>query len=312
GLVFIAFIFLVAGWNTVDSGKVGVTRRFGKIIGTRQAGGFWEQPIGFSMVVYDLRVAKTIQNQRAALCNQQTLFINRAAYQYNLSPDAARTLLETVGTQDTFESNVVVPKLENAMKAITPRYCADRVFPDRARMEQEMEQRLAQDLTKYNVAVDSVDITLADMDFDQGFRASIDAKAKAEQDKLVEQANLDKQKIKNEQEKQQARTDAEKAQLQATGEANAAKARAAGEAESIRLKAVAQAQANKEIRASLTNDLIQYQYALNWNGQLPTTMFGQGGVPFINIPLNGNGQTATGNNGSTTDGGQQRGSTPKR
>jgi len=293
GLAVIVIIFAAAGFRTVDSGKVGVTRRFGKITGTQQAGGFWAQPVGFSMVEYDLRVAKTIEKQQGALCNQQTLLINRAAYQYNLSPKAAAFLLETVGTQDTFERAVVIPKLENAMKSVTPLYCADRVFAERTKVEREMESRLAQDLAKYNIDAASVDITLADVDFDQSYRASIDAKAKAEQDRLVELANLEKQKTKNEQEKQQSRTDAERAQLTAQGEANAVKSRAAGEAESIRLRAQAQAQANKEINSSLTPDLIQYQYALNWNGQLPTTMFGEGGLPLINIPTNPSQQATT-------------------
>lgn len=299
GLAFVAFIFVVAGWNTVDSGKVGVTRNFGRITGTHVAGGFWAQPIGFSMVEYDLRVAKTLEKQQAALKNQQTLFVDKVAYQYNLSPEAASQLLETVGTQDTFEQNVVIPKLENTIKGVTPRFTAEEVFPRRSDMETEMEKKLANDLLKYKVEPSSVDITLADIDFDEGYRASIDAKAKAEQDKQVELANLEKQKTKNLQEIQQAQTDAARAKLAAEGEANATKARAQGEAESTRVKASAQAQANKEIATTLTPELINYQYAQNWNGQMPTTVFGQdGATPFVNVPASDNSPPAAKGNGA--------------
>ncbi len=294
-LGLLGILFLLSGWHTVDSGKVGVTRSFGRITGTRAAGGFWVQPVGFSMVEYDLRVAKTIGDQRAALSNQQTLFINSAAYQYNLTPEAARRLLETVGDQQTFEDRVVTPRLQSAMKRITPQYSAAEVLAKRSEMEQNMEESLAKDLEEYRIESGSVDITLADIDFDPEYRKSIDAKAKAEQDKQVELANLDKQKTKNEQELQQARTDAEKAKLAAQGQANAEHEKARGEADATRLRASAEAAANAEIARSLTPQLISYRYAQNWNGQLPTTSIGEGGVlPTFQLPA---GDANNGNQG---------------
>ncbi|MDP9382109.1 MAG: prohibitin family protein [Chloroflexota bacterium] len=304
GLLLVAGAFALAGWNTVESGKVAVTRRFGEITGTRTAGGFWDNPIGFSMMEYDLRVAKTIQNQQAALKNQQTLFIKDAAYQYNLTPDAARKLLETVGDQQTFERNVVIPKLQNAMKAVTPQYTAEDVFPRRSEIEQKMEQTLAADLKEYEVAAGSVDITLSDVDFDPEFRKAIDAKAKAEQERLVELANLEKQKIRNNQEIQQAQTDAQRAKVAAEGQANAAVANAKGQAEATRTQAAAEAEANEKVGQSLSQDLIRYRYAQNWNGQLPSTMLGDNGfLPTFNVAADGATQTP----GQNTSNGQQAG-----
>lgn len=276
GLLLAAVAFGIAGWNTVDSGNVAVTRRFGQIEGVRGAGGFWAQPIGFSLVEYDLRVVSGLEGEKASLANQQTLNINRVAYQYNLTPEAARQLLEQVGTQETFESRVVIPKLLNAIKIVTPRFTWDKVFPQRGQMEQEIERALAADLADYRIAPGSIDVTLADIGFDPEFSRSIDAKAKAEQDRLVELANLEKQKIRNEQELQQARTDAEKARVAAIGQANATKETASGEAAATLVRAKAEADGNTLVRETLTPALIQYRYAQNWNGQLPTTMLGQG------------------------------------
>jgi regulator of protease activity HflC (stomatin/prohibitin superfamily) len=285
GVIFLGLLFGIAGWNTVDAGRVGVTRRFGEIQDVKGAGGFWANPLGFSVVEYDLRVAKRLDGQEAALKNQQTLSVDSVAYQYNLTPEAARQLLETVGDQETFENNVVVPRLQSAIKRITPQYTADQVFPLRSEMERKMEQALAQDLAEYRIAAGSVDITLADMNFDPEYRKSINAKAKAEQDKQVELANLDKQKTQNERELQQARTDAAKAQLAAEGQAKAAQAQAAGEAQAIRLRAAAEAEANTAVARSVTPALINYRYALNWNGQLPTTTLGgDGASPFFMLP----------------------------
>ncbi len=299
GLGLVGLVFALSSWRTVDSGTVGVTRSFGKITGTRQAGGFFVQPIGFSMVSYDLRVVSQIEKQEAALRNQQTLFVNRAAYQYNLTPDAARVLLERIGRQETFENIVVIPKLQNAIKAVTPNYQAAEVFSKRSEMERQMEATLAEDLAVYGVDKESVDITLADIAFSEEYQQSINAKAKAEQDKLVEEANLDKQLTQSEREILQSRTNAEKAKQEAIGEANAARERAKGEADATRFRAEAEARANNEIRESLTPELINYRYAQNWNGQLPSTVLGQSGAtPLVGLPVtsttpspDGSGQT---------------------
>jgi len=58
---------------------------------------------------------------------------------------------------------------------------------------------------------------------------------------------------------------------------------ARGNAESIRLEAQAQAEANRILAQSLTSELVQYTALQKWNGSLPTTMAGNGSIPFINV-----------------------------
>jgi regulator of protease activity HflC (stomatin/prohibitin superfamily) len=64
-------------------------------------------------------------------------------------------------------------------------------------------------------------------------------------------------------------------------DANIAKAEA--EAKAIILKAEAEAEANKKMAQSLTQALIDYEYAQSWDGKLPTYMSGDSGfVPVMN------------------------------
>ena len=64
-------------------------------------------------------------------------------------------------------------------------------------------------------------------------------------------------------------------------DANIAKAEA--EAKAIILKAEAEAEANKKMAQSLTQALIDYEYAQSWDGKLPTYMSGDNGfVPVMN------------------------------
>jgi regulator of protease activity HflC (stomatin/prohibitin superfamily) len=67
---------------------------------------------------------------------------------------------------------------------------------------------------------------------------------------------------------------------QATAEAQKRVAEAKGEAESVLLKAQAQAQANKELAASITPELVQYRALEKWDGVLPK-MTGSNAIPFV-------------------------------
>ena len=64
-------------------------------------------------------------------------------------------------------------------------------------------------------------------------------------------------------------------------DANIAKAEA--EAKAIILKAEAEAEANKKMAQSLTQALIDYAYAQNWDGKLPIYMGGEGTIPMLDL-----------------------------
>lgn len=80
---------------------------------------------------------------------------------------------------------------------------------------------------------------------------------------------------------QQSKAEADQAIEQARGAKEAAIAKAEGEARSITLKAEAQATANRLVSASLTPQIIQYEFVQKWNGVSPTVL-GQA-LPFFNI-----------------------------
>lgn len=59
---------------------------------------------------------------------------------------------------------------------------------------------------------------------------------------------------------------------------------ARGEAQSLLLKKKAEAEGNLIVSQSLTSELVQYEMAKRWTGELPR-MMGSGAVPFINMNL---------------------------
>ena len=78
--------------------------------------------------------------------------------------------------------------------------------------------------------------------------------------------------------------EAKKVREAAIGEADAAETRARGQAESIRIIAEAQANANRQLSASLSDQVIAYQAMQKWDGILPTVT--GGATPFIQLPVN--------------------------
>ena len=48
-----------------------------------------------------------------------------------------------------------------------------------------------------------------------------------------------------------------------------------------------EAAVNSAIAQSVTPELIEYQYALRWDGKLPTYMMSEGSTPIVNLPMMG-------------------------
>lgn len=85
---------------------------------------------------------------------------------------------------------------------------------------------------------------------------------------------------------QQTRAEAQKAIEAARGEAESKLAVARAEAESVRVRGEAEADAiGAKSRALSSNpNLVQYEIANKWNGELPTSTMGSGSIPLLNLP----------------------------
>ena len=82
----------------------------------------------------------------------------------------------------------------------------------------------------------------------------------------------------------QAQRQAEIVAATATGKGDAAPVQAEGEADALRTKGEAEAMSNAKVAASLTPTLIQQQYLMRWNGQLPQYMLGGDNSLLLQLP----------------------------
>lgn len=203
---------------------------------------------------------------------QQTSVVG--SINYKINPATAMTLFKTVGTN--YKDTLIVPRLLENVKIVFGRYTAENLISKRDLLADEVLELMRTDLESYGITV--MAIAIEDIDFTDSFTNAIEAKQVATQEKLRAQTV-------QEQATMEAEAQAERQRIAAQAEADVAKIQADADAYSITTKAAAEAEANTKINASLTQELIDYVQANNWNGQLPTTFMGADSdtIPILDV-----------------------------
>mgnify|MGYP002573989987 CR=1 FL=1 len=156
-------------------------------------------------------------------------------------------------------------------------YTAEDLVSSRSLMASQIEEVLSKKLAAYNIEL--VGASIENMDFTDAFTDAVEAKQVAEQNKL------------------RAETEAQQRVLEANAAAEIKRIEAEADAYELTTRAEAEAEANRKIAESLTEALIAYTYAENWNGELPTFMTGDGTtLPMFDMSALLNG---TADNGTT-------------
>lgn len=156
--------------------------------------------------------------------------------------------------KDTF----IKPKIVAWTQEVSANYPVTDIFGDkRTEINAELDEYLKDKFDKYGIVIDTVNFTNISVDSETA--AAIQKKVNAQQE--LELANIEAQtaKVQANKEKEVAQISADKAVIEA--KANA---------EATRIAAEAEAEANKEIAASLTPELIEKIKYEKWNGELPT------------------------------------------
>lgn len=159
---------------------------------------------------------------------------------------------------DQIKDTFIKPKVIAWTQEVTARYPVTDIFGDkRTEINEELDVHLREKFDPYGIVIDTVNFT--DISVDAETATAIQKKVTAQQE--LELANIEAQtaKVQANKEKEVAQIQAEKAVINA--EANA---------EVVRIAAEAEAEANREIAASLTPELIDKIKYEKWNGKLPT------------------------------------------
>ena len=256
-------------FGKVPTGQVGILTVFGKVQDNVLDSGFHVKNPFAKITTMDVRTQKSNSALSAFSSDIQQVSVN-VSINYSVDKDTAMNLFQQVGTE--YVTTLIEPRVNENVKVVIARYDAESLVEQREQLSGEILQLMQKDLKPYGITVTSVSIE--DIDFTDAFTSAVEDKQVATQKKLTaetEQARLT----------MEAESEAERKVIMAQAEAEIARIEADNEAYAITAKAEAEAQANSMVAESLTQELIDYTEAVNWNGQLPTFVGSDTILPII-------------------------------
>lgn len=257
--LLLVIILLCTMIRFVPTGYTGILTTFGKVEDTTLDAGLniiapWQR-----IVKLDNRSQKVeIQTDAFSSDIQQVQVI--ASINYCIDQQTAHTLYKTVGKN--YYDNVVLPRILENVKAVFAKYSAENLIANREDLSTEIVEAMRADMANYGINV--ISLAIEDIDFTDAFTDAVEAKQVAAQEKLTAET-------KQAQLTMEQQAEAERAIIAANAELEVTKI----QAESALYAGEKEAEMNKRIAESLSDNLIEYYYIKQWDGKLPTTMFGE-------------------------------------
>ena len=244
-IVLAALIVAVNSFVVVDAGHTGVVVTMGKVNeGVLQEGLHAKIPFVQSVVKIDNRIQKLEVNTEAFSKDLQSVK-TVLAINYRVDTSKSYSIYKNIGAD--YENVLVVPAVNEVLKAITATYTAEQSVTNRALISDGLVKGLNEKLN--NIGLYVTDVNIIDFDFSEAFITAIEEKQVAQQ-----------QLLKAETEKQTKITNAQ------------------ADAEAKKIKAEGEAEANKKINESLTDRIIENKKIDKWNGELPKVTGGEGTI----------------------------------
>lgn len=256
----------------VDSGYVGIVTHFGKIKDTVLPAGF--HFTGYFDQVHPINIRTQINRvEIVGFSSDIQQVVLAVSINYNVTPEAANTLYRTI-SGDYFKT-LILPRVNENVKVVVSNYTAESLIANRETLSNEVLKLMQADLAPYGITATAVSIE--NIDFTDAFESAVEAKQVATQE-------AQKARTQQEQKTMETQQEANRRKIEAEAEAEVMKTKADAKAYETRVQAEAEAEANQKIAASITDELINYVEAQNWDGKLPKSFVGGDGVlPILDV-----------------------------
>lgn len=249
-VVIVAVVIVFSSYTIIGPGHRGVVVFLGNVETENVL------PEGFHLVIppmarqvveIDVRTKKLEVLADTASRDIQAMLVT-GVLNYHLDPQRVGYLYQEVGLD--YENIIVVPALQEAIKAATALYRVEDVLGRRAEIKGAIQDELTRRLAETHIVVDQ--FSFANVEFSDEFNQAIERKQVAEQAARQKEYEL-----------QAAQRDIEIAIAHAEAEKESAIKAAEGRARARELEAEAEAAALGLIAQQLRNnpELIQYQWA---------------------------------------------------
>jgi len=260
-VLLIVAVLAMSSFVVIPAGHTGVSVTFGKVSDVvLQEGLHAKIPFAQDIVTIDNRIVKLEVSTEAFSKDLQTVSAV-IAVNYRIAKDQSYSIYKNVG--NAYESVLVVPAVNEVLKAVVAQYTASEVVGERRKVSVQVDEQINAKLNGSGIFVE--DLNVIDWDFSAEYIAAVEQKQVAEQ-------NLIKTRTEQEQELVVAEAQAKKQLMEAEAEAKR-----------IMLEAEAQAEANKLLSESLNQNLIDYEQVQKWDGKLPQVQLESGSGTLLGI-----------------------------
>ena len=281
GIIMALLLLVVSCVTYVPTGYTGIVTTFGKVHDTTLDAGISFKAPWDNVIRMDNREQRFSFELEAFSKDIQEVDL-KGSVNLNIDKSTAMNLYREVGTD--YINVLIAPRVQEDIKIVIARYTAETLVENRQVASDAMYDLLREELAAKGINV--ISIAIENLDFSDTFESAVEAKQVATQEKQ-------RAKTQQEQQTMEAEQAAARKKIEAEAAAEVVRIQADAEAYEIKTKADAEAEANEKIAATVTEELIDYTQAQNWNGKLPSTYIGSGsaipviqtdGVPTEEVP----------------------------
>ena len=244
--VVAVIILLITSFYNVDTGQVGIVKRFGKVIAIKEEG------LNIKAPLIDKVYKMNVREQTLKFSYEGD---NNDAPAISASTKDMQTVLVSVTVSDivsdpmklyrAFTGNhvrsMMVPRVKDAVQSQVARYTIEEFIAKRDQLSKDIYNDLETTFAGYGVTLTNVSII--DHDFSDDYEKAVEAKKIAEQQVEEERQKQQKLIVEQENKVKLAELEVEKKKLEA--------------------------EANKIVTDSLSKEILQKQMIEKWDGKLP-------------------------------------------
>lgn len=290
-LALAGITMFIACTSTVPTGHTGILSTFGRVEDISLGNGLnFHKP--WQTIVTMTNKEQTFTESNLSFSKDLQEVAYTYTVKYSLLSSAAPSIYKTVGTD--YFNILIKPQVNNAVKVAFGKREAQKMTENRLAIQNEINDSVRAYAVDYGI---EVMVFLDNFDFTDAYTNAVEAKQVAEQealrDKTQQQMETERTRQTAERTKIQAENDAAIRKINADADAEAARVKAQAdydvaqlEADAIAYRGQKEAEATAALAAAITPEVVSYQYAQNWSGELPQYMMGgNGALPIIDIPM---------------------------
>ena len=255
GIAIALLVLVVLGGSigTVGAGQQGVLLRFGAVTDTIfDEGLYFKIPFVNQVVLMSTQIQKYTATATSSSKDLQVVSTD-VALNYQLDAAQVGEIYRTMRGQ--YETRIIQPYIQEAVKSVTANYDAEELITQRPAVKNELQDFVTLRLGPLGMVV--VELSITDFQFSSAFQQAIEAKQIEDQRVLESENRLKRVKIEAEQEIAKARAEAEGLRLQ-------------------KQQITAQLLELRKIE-------VQGRAVEKWNGVMPQVVTSGGPVPMLDV-----------------------------